>query len=529
MIKLLKFNSIKLSVCITVIYAFLQVAIMSSLSLLIVDNVNSLMRNFIIILSLYFTRSIFVLLTERSKVVANYYLKLQLNDWMDQKISDMSFENFNRKDAGEYSSIYVNDIPRIIDLIFSRFNSFFYNGTFIIFSFLSLYRIHPMMIVMGGITLLAMLITPILFQKNMSKQIFESQNAKSKFLNKITEKLQGFSVYYENNAFPLFQSSSIKICKEYAHKIAKADTYAAIFSGALVFMSTMTSAISLAVLSYLVIEKNVSSGALLATLSLIPALGDSVTTLVTEKTFYKSGIEFFNKRFAEIDFIYNPIFYKPLFMNEKVYKKIEQESLIENPIETIETQDVIVQYKMKQITLPNYVFEKDKKYLIRGESGIGKSTFLKVLIGEISSYQGSIKINGKEEDDVLKDAIAYVNQNIFLFNDTVFENIVLGRPYKKQDVLNILNQLFLDIDIDYMVEENGKNLSGGQRQKIAIARALIQNKPILILDEATANIDEEVASKIDDYLLSLHCMMIVISHHISEESLKKYDEVIVFK
>lgn len=253
MIKLLRFNSVKWCVFVMVLYACLQVTIMSSLQLLIVDDSESLLRNFLFLVVLYMMRTVFVLLSERAKVVGNYYLKLQMNAWMDQKIADTEFADFHRIDASEYSSIYVNDIPRMIDLIFVRFTSFFYHGTFIIFCFLSLYQIHPSMVVMGAITVFVMILTPLLFQKNMSKQIMESQNAKSLFLNKMTEKLQGFSVYYEHCAFPLFRTSSIKICQEYASKIANADTYAALFSGALVFMSTMTSVISLTFLSYQVI------------------------------------------------------------------------------------------------------------------------------------------------------------------------------------------------------------------------------------------------------------------------------------
>lgn len=267
----------------------------------------------------------------------------------------------------------------------------------------------------------------------------------------------------------------------------------------------------------------------MATLSLIPALGDSATTLVTEKTYFTSGKTFFKERFSGVKLSYHPSFCKPIRLEKNTISFSNEQEAERMKIQTLKTQNLVVQYKDKKIILPDCCFESGKKYLIRGDSGIGKSTFFKILMGEVNNVQGKILCNGETmEGRELQKRIAYVNQTVFLFNDTIYANIVMDQELTEAEVKKLMDVLYLDLDVHLVIEENGKNLSGGQRQKIAIARALAQQKSILLLDEATANIDENTAEKIDDLLLSLPYLVIVISHHITKQSLQKYDEILSF-
>ncbi|HFR3505443.1 TPA: ATP-binding cassette domain-containing protein, partial [Streptococcus suis] len=174
-------------------------------------------------------------------------------------------------------------------------------------------------------------------------------------------------------------------------------------------------------------------------------------------------------------------------------------------------------------------FLRGKKYAIMGESGCGKSTLLKVLLGEIDQYKGDVLINGKPKDKTsnLFDKIAYVNQETFLLNDTLKNNIDLDSKMTDEEVAILLEKLGLsNFDAQMKIEENGKNLSGGQRQRLALARALARGKDILVLDEATANLDEQTTKLIYDIVLANEATVIMITHHLDSETAKRFDEII---
>lgn len=150
----------------------------------------------------------------------------------------------------------------------------------------------------------------------------------------------------------------------------------------------------------------------------------------------------------------------------------------------------------------NIKFQKGDKVCIIGQNGSGKSTIAKVLVGLYDAK--GLKINNidikKENKYLLCNSIFYIEHNAFFFADTIRNNIMLGMDYEGgEDKLNdILEMCKLtefvkkqDFGIDTMLEENGNNLSTGQKQRIALARALIREPEVLILDEATSNMDTE--------------------------------------
>lgn len=128
---------------------------------------------------------------------------------------------------------------------------------------------------------------------------------------------------------------------------------------------------------------------------------------------------------------------------------------------------------------------KNKKYLIIGPSGSGKSTLANVLAGFITNFDGEISV-----DDQMFDIVAYVNQSPYLFNMTVEQNIVMYKKIDDAKLAQVLQEsgvkqfLTHDSQLAEDITSNGTNYSGGERQRIAIARGLYQQKPLLVLDES---------------------------------------------
>ena len=167
-----------------------------------------------------------------------------------------------------------------------------------------------------------------------------------------------------------------------------------------------------------------------------------------------------------------------------------------------------------------------------GESGSGKTTLVKIILGLLDGYSGNVWYGTQEQKEIasasLYDHIAYVEQQVYLFQDTVRFNITLGKPYTDEEIAAVLRRCCLDEyvnslpnGLDTVIMENGKNLSGGQRQRIALARALIRKVQYVILDEGTSALDESNASDIEKGLLDMPELGVIIITHNLRESIRE--------
>lgn len=530
--KLLKFNSMKTAVITTIIYALLNVMVANSLQLLVTDDMQALVKAILILLILYTSRALFMYISNRNKMVAKYYIKLQYNQWVDKKNTKTACQEFLKNDAGQHASIYVNDIPRIIDLTCERQLTMLYDVMMIVFIYLSLLRIHWLVLLIGIIDSVILTVVPFFYEKKLSCYIMESQEGKEKFLNKITEILSGYQSFLENSAFSIFMKKSKKVGQEYAKSTCKIDSYSGFISSIMTLIDTVALLCGLSIISYLVINGKASSGMLLSALSLLPSMGDAVAGFMTEKTFYKTGKELYYAKMSDVEEIYDSDYCKPFFMKDILEDngKEERNPRNDNPISEISTKDINIHYGDKSLKIKDIRFEKNKKYAIIGESGCGKSSLFKVIVGEIQDYSGEVRINGnvKEKKENIFDSVAFVNQNTFLISDTVYHNLVMSEQKTEEEAQSVLSSVKLEnIPLDFEIKENGKNISGGQKQRIALARAILRDKNVIFMDESTANLDSETAHFIEDYILNQKDkMVIMITHHMDETLKDKFDEII---
>ena len=166
---------------------------------------------------------------------------------------------------------------------------------------------------------------------------------------------------------------------------------------------------------------------------------------------------------------------------------------------------------------------------IMGHNGKGKTSIIKLLLKLETEYQGTISISGTDIKDIpsnqLRKLISFVPQDSMLFNDSIYNNILLGNPHASTDEVYKVAKLvgihdfIVSLPQGYksFIGEQGMNLSGGQKQAIAIARALLKKAPILILDEATSGIDEDSEKRIFANLKMVmqNKTMIVVAHSTS--------------
>ncbi len=201
----------------------------------------------------------------------------------------------------------------------------------------------------------------------------------------------------------------------------------------------------------------------------------------------------------------------------------------------IEVNNVLYSYNGVDNIINNLSFKilNGEKILIYGNSGCGKSTLIKILIKYLDgNYQGIIKIGGYDLKKIdlfsLRKNICYVSQNEFLYTDSVYENITLGKKIKYKTFLDLASNLFIDeivknssLDYNYVIEGNGENISGGEKERIIIARSILQKANIYIYDESFSELDVEKERKILQYIFKLYPQktFIIISHRFSNDDL----------
>ena len=187
----------------------------------------------------------------------------------------------------------------------------------------------------------------------------------------------------------------------------------------------------------------------------------------------------------------------------------------------------------------NVVFEKGKSYAIVGASGSGKSTLLNLLMASYGNYQGKIYYDDYEMKEIssesLYDMISIIQQNVFIFNASVRDNITMFNKFAKEEVeraieLSGLSKFMKQKGENYICGENGSGLSGGEKQRISIARSLLRNAQVLLVDEATASLDTMTACQVSNAILDLgDITRIVVTHNLDAVLLKRYDCIIALK
>ena len=208
-------------------------------------------------------------------------------------------------------------------------------------------------------------------------------------------------------------------------------------------------------------------------------------------------------------------------------------------ITDISINNLSFQYQNKEETILKSIdmtIEKGAKIAILGDSGCGKSTLLKIISKFYTSYEGIIKASGKDirelSDDSYFEYVSFIPQNPYIFEDTLKNNICLGEVYTEEDLNYAISLSGLSSFVESLpngfstiLNERGTNISGGQKKRIAIARALVRKCEILLVDEVTSSLDIETTNSIVKNLIALPCSIVMVTHDVFESYMYAFDEI----
>lgn len=444
---------------------------------------------------------------------------------MFYSILNKPLHEFAQKDSGEY----YNLILKKIDI----WKTYYYNNILktyesileIIFILYILAKINIVVFILMILFIIPLAINNIIFPKRIDKMFTKYVEEDNKLLVKLKEFLLGFN-YIKLNCGEKHFSQKINRYFDSSNRILQKVDFFNNLSGAFANIGVTLSQVGGTIVGiYLLSVRSITFGDFLAIFQLSSVMNEPVVNLINAIIEMKS-----------IKNIRSEI------KNELTRKAKGYSDLIENnEFKSIEFKDVDFKYNTQE----NHIFskltfklEKDKKYLILGESGSGKSTLIKLLLNQYTNYKGEIKINDVSIKDISYDnlykIISYIPQDIFIFDSTIKENIDLLSNHSNEEINNVIKATKLTklinsnpLGLDGNINEEVLQVSGGEKSRIGLARALLSNKPVLILDEILSSLDKETAKEIEENILNINDKMIIhIAHKSTDELLCKYDYIL---
>lgn len=435
------------------------------------------------------------------------------------RIINMDIETFSNENAQNYMTMLNQEIDMLVNNFYLRRIEFIYSLLVLATSFSALIYINPAL----AVIIIVMAFLPIVGASLCGEKISARTNVYTESLRRfnvmIGNLIQGYTTVKVNKIGENYSEVLDKFNKETAHMKFKTEKTKAVINIMIGFLSYAGTILLVGVSFYMILNGKLTIGALLGALQISEMLAIPTNSIASQLNDMNSV---------------KTIKAKVLDMAAQMKCAREAgESCRE--IGRIEFKNVSFNYGEKKILNHiNVSFEAGKKYLILGENGSGKSTLFKLMGRFETHYDGEILVNGKnikQLGDDFYDRIGIVLQTPFMFNDTLYNNVSLYENKGNDEIMDVLNKLELSNFLKHhqlsdMYKDTEDNLSGGEKQKLALARVMLKQKKFILLDEATAAVDAASSYTIEKTLLDSSELTVVnIEHKLIKELLPYYDAV----
>lgn len=429
-----------------------------------------------------------------------------------------TIKEFRKRDSSAYISELTNDMNIIMQEYYETSSLLIDDCLNIIISFCCVVYLNYIIAILMLLLTILLILVPSLWRKIITKYTDHYSATNEKFILSFKDSVLGFEtikLYSAENSFLDELNECLLENKKALNKLAQINNLSISLSK---FISTVLQIGMMGLASYFVIIGKMEIGSIVAMLSLSGRFYGPMQNIVgrVTKIIATKNIRLRIKKFN--------------------YNDGKQDVARSMQIQKIELKDLSFAYDadvvLKNISM---VFEKGKKYLIVGESGCGKSTLLKILRGILIPKKGEILVNGSNVnlDEIIN--ISYVQQDCYMFNRSIKDNIDLKRTNEINKINNViefanLKEFSGKYGLNRVIDEEISQISGGEKARISLARTLYENFDILLLDEITASLDVKNAKEIERKLLSLEGKMIVnVTHKIMNSNLALYDYIYLMK
>lgn len=433
-----------------------------------------------------------------------------------EPLTEISYSDFEKNSKEDYNSWLNNDTKLLYDNGFHQIY-FVYTGIVaMLFSGIAIIFFHWVLLLTTLLVGAILFYFPKVFKKSVERDTEQVSDVANDALATSTDYLRGYEVLYHNKQLGLMQERTMGKFNQLATANVKLIFTRAWMQYSLLGASMLGQFLILAVAGFLIMNGQIGIGVVMS----VGNLSGTVTN--------------YSKSVANSLILLNATGK----LLEK-YGKIADESKVTDGEEVtdfeskLELKNLSVAFPDSQkIEYPEIVIEKGKKYAIIGDSGSGKSTLINLLVGNKQDYEGEILLDGKDYKGINRKSLPHVMSVImqfpYLFRETVEENLTLGRKIspdifdKSIRIACADDFVFNKLDTIY-----DKNLSGGQQERLSVARELMGTKPILVMDESTASVDKKTALAVEKNILeNPDLTVIMITHHLYDETQNYLDEII---
>ena len=457
-------------------------------------------------------------------LVKKSYLN-QIKQFYREKVLDYVFYKNNEKlsseKEAEFLSVFNNDIPMVCNDFYDTILNIVYSCLTILFSLFALAKINIIITLIVVFNFVGLAIVPLVFKKSLQKK-----------KNQISSTLKTLNVKLKDSIFCIPLVKTYRADQEILERVALAGKQAndADYQYTKTQENANLSSMIIGYLNdflvlilgvYLIFMGKITVGSLLAIIQISGLIANPITTLS-----------------YHINTIYSVM---PI---KKKLCDMVQEAILQSTrkpkdrhvsqASKIELKDVSV-IRDGQLILDrvNLTLNRGKRYLILGENGSGKSTLLKAINRNIPIDNGSILMDGVPIDEIdfhdFSQNILMDYQESYLFTASIQDNITLYQPYSSERLKEIAETLKISFLMEHTEENRVHNLSGGEKQRVALARILLRNPSFYLLDEAFSAVDVDARKELEQYLFNQGYSIISISHTDSQEILCQYDEIIVLQ
>ena len=437
-------------------------------------------------------------------------------------ILSRSYVDYKEHPQGDYIAKYMTEAEAIRDRRFRMLPMFWEILFKIILVSAALFLLDWRI----AVVTIALLTTPLYVPKLIEYKLQKAQTAYLRAmednLTKVTDWLSGFEIIKNFSIEEKIRKQFCSINGDAMEKLLKDTQLGAVSQLITTLISYLSYFIVLACATWLVLRGDFSAGDFFVAIGMIDQLSYPLISLaaITQQL----------------------ITIKPACAEMEEFLKAPAAEQTTSKVATLQTNiqftDVSFSYDGQRDILAGFdlMIEKGKRYLLKGPSGCGKTTTINLLLKYYTATQGHIEIDGMPLESVgsTYDLMTVVRQEAILFHDTLRNNLTMYHSIPDSKVAEVLRSVGLERyantqALDSIIAEGGSNFSGGEKKRICLARALLRDTEVLILDEPLANLDSATAERIEDVLLSIKGKTIlVVSHQFTEAKLTFFDRVVDF-
>ncbi len=434
-------------------------------------------------------------------------IKADLSNDLYCSLMKQSYSEFQKKSIGAKLALFTNDVKLMDEQYFFPLLSIVVDIIVTILILIYVIRVNVYVCVMMIIIALITLMVPKFRAKRMSKLTNQLSLYAETYNSKLKEIFQGFDVICDYGILSTYLRKGSQLISNMEKKQGDMNASVSLTGNLSNCVAVTGQLIYMLMIGIMILYGKIDNIYLMPIINISNNFIDSICEISTSLGGFKSVEGVSQKLLAIID------------------EKSEEKEIQSNCENGILFKNVDFGYNDELLLKDfSFHFEKGKKYVIVGDSGSGKSTLLKIILNYYPISAGSV-------NQLDYHHVSVIHQESHIFNDTLRNNLSLGMEIEESQLKKCLEFVGLEnFDLDQIVSEDGGNISGGQLQRISIARAMAHLKEVLLCDEITSSLDNTIARKIEHNILDIENETVLyVTHKLYEDTLSRFDQILMMR